>query len=193
MSRAARRRAAAQRAESAGGAGDIAAENANATPATASAAPSAPVWWRLEQAWLVVGQMLVWGAILVVWLGRGGTRVVDLPADGNSPASAFVQAVPPAASASGPAPSTASASPAGTSDPAWPRLLIDPNTASATELGLLPGIGPKMAERILAERARRGRFETAEQLLDVPGIGVKTLARMRPYLHFPPAAAPTGK
>lgn len=188
MSRA-RRRAAPPRNASAPPAGDLASEAANSIPATASGTRPGPVWWRLEQAWLVAGQLLVWGAILVVWQGRGGTRVVDLPAD-VGPAPAFVRAIPTAEIAGT---SSASASPATTFDPAWPRLLIDPNTASATELGLLPGIGPKLAERILAERARRGRFETAEQLLDVPGIGVKTLARLRPYLHFPPAAAPAGK
>ena len=189
MSRAARRMAAALRAESVGAGADGASDDATALPATASAAPPGPVWWRLEQAWLVCGQLLVWGAILVVWLGRGGTRVVDLPSDGPAPA-AFVPTIPTSAATAGP---TANAAPAATSDPAWPRLLIDPNTASAVELGLLPGIGPKMAERILTERTRRGRFDTAEQLLDVPGIGIKTLARMRPYLHFPPAAAPAGK
>lgn len=48
---------------------------------------------------------------------------------------------------------------------------VDLNTASATQLDGLPGIGPVLAERIVAFRREHGRFEHARDLLDVPGIG----------------------
>jgi competence protein ComEA len=60
---------------------------------------------------------------------------------------------------------------------------IDVNTASAVELELLPGVGPKMAERIVEERTRHGRFRRPRDLRRVKGIGEKTLARLLPYVR----------
>lgn len=54
---------------------------------------------------------------------------------------------------------------------------IDINRASATELEALPGIGPALAARIIAQREGSGPFRQASDLLAVPGIGEKTLAR----------------
>lgn len=60
---------------------------------------------------------------------------------------------------------------------------IDVDAASAEELERLPGIGPALGARIVAERAARGRFGGPDGLLRVPGIGPKTLARIRAYLR----------
>ena len=62
---------------------------------------------------------------------------------------------------------------------------INPNTASRAELLQLPGVGPRMADRILEERSRGGGFASIEDLGDVPGIGGVTLDRMRDFLTFP--------
>jgi competence ComEA-like helix-hairpin-helix protein len=67
-------------------------------------------------------------------------------------------------------------------------LLIDLNHATAQELERLPGIGSSLAGRIIADRDRLGPFGSPEALLRVPGIGPRTLARMRPYLTAPAAA-----
>ena len=49
--------------------------------------------------------------------------------------------------------------------------LIDINTASTQELVTLPGIGAKLAQRIVEERARRGSFKWIDELKDIEGIG----------------------
>ena len=48
---------------------------------------------------------------------------------------------------------------------------VNLNQASAEELIALKGIGPKMAERIIAYRNENGPFKTADQLVQVKGIG----------------------
>ena len=45
------------------------------------------------------------------------------------------------------------------------------NTASATELDALPGIGPVLAQRIVDHRSEHGPFQRVEDLQDVAGIG----------------------
>ncbi|MGH8958686.1 MAG: helix-hairpin-helix domain-containing protein [Acidimicrobiia bacterium] len=53
------------------------------------------------------------------------------------------------------------------------------NRATAEELDALPGIGPVIAERIIAHRTEQGPFTAVEDLLDVPGIGEAKLATLR--------------
>jgi competence ComEA-like helix-hairpin-helix protein len=77
------------------------------------------------------------------------------------------------------------------SPPLRPALL-DLNRATAAELERLPGIGPSLAARIIADREQRGPYGSPETLLRVSGIGPRTLARLRPYLAAPRAAADSG-
>lgn len=68
---------------------------------------------------------------------------------------------------------------AGTGDAAADAALradgrLDLNRATASELEELPGVGPVLAERIVAHRAAHGPFREVGQLRDVSGIGERT-------------------
>ncbi len=62
---------------------------------------------------------------------------------------------------------------------------ISLNRADAAQLQDLPGVGPVLAERIIAYRDANGPFQTVEDLLDVPGIGEAKLAAMRDLISVP--------
>ncbi len=56
-----------------------------------------------------------------------------------------------------------------------PMPLVDINSADAQLLQTLDGIGPALADRIIAYREANGPFETVDELLQVSGIGENTL------------------
>lgn len=56
---------------------------------------------------------------------------------------------------------------------------VNLNTATREELMTLSGIGEVKADAILAYRAENGAFQSIEQLLEVSGIGEKTLEKLR--------------
>ena len=58
------------------------------------------------------------------------------------------------------------------------------NRAGARALERLPGVGPVLAARIVAERDANGPFRDAADLRRVRGIGVKTAERLAPHLRF---------
>ncbi|MFJ4220936.1 helix-hairpin-helix domain-containing protein [Curtobacterium luteum] len=61
--------------------------------------------------------------------------------------------------------------------------VVDLNAADAATLETLPGIGPALAERILAWREEHGRFAAVEDLLDVSGIGDAKFADLQPRVR----------
>jgi competence protein ComEA len=63
--------------------------------------------------------------------------------------------------------------------------LIDLNRAGVDELEGLPGVGPVLAERIVAYRTDHGPFQAIEDLLSVSGIGERKLESLRPHLRPP--------
>ena len=58
------------------------------------------------------------------------------------------------------------------------NLPVHINSASVEELCALNGVGPKLAEKILATRNALGPFKTGEDLQKVPGIGKKKLEKL---------------
>ncbi len=59
------------------------------------------------------------------------------------------------------------------------EVKVNINKAGLDALQTLPGIGPALAERILAYRKRQGPFERVDELVRVKGIGRITLQKMR--------------
>jgi competence protein ComEA len=59
-----------------------------------------------------------------------------------------------------------------------PSQLIDLNTADEAALDSLPGVGPVMAQNILAWREQNGRFSSIEQLQEISGIGPARYAQI---------------
>lgn len=56
---------------------------------------------------------------------------------------------------------------------------ININTASAKELAALQNVGPKYAVRIIEHRQKYGPFKLTEELMDVPGIGLRTFDKIK--------------
>jgi len=86
-----------------------------------------------------------------------------------------------------PAPPRAVPPPRARTPAAPPALIADPrpldlNRASAEEISRLPGVGPSLARRIVEERDRRGRFESADGLRGILGMGPKKLAALREHV-----------
>ena len=59
---------------------------------------------------------------------------------------------------------------------------INLNTATAAELEKLPGIGQKVAARIVEYRQKNGPFKKVEELMNVQGIGEKSFLQFRGQL-----------
>jgi competence protein ComEA len=60
---------------------------------------------------------------------------------------------------------------------------VDLNAATEEGLDTLPGVGPVLAQRIVAWRTEHGRFTSVDELAEVPGIGPKLLERLRPLVR----------
>ena len=60
--------------------------------------------------------------------------------------------------------------------------LVNINTASATQLEQIPGIGAAFAQRIISYRDKQGLFKTVDELKNVSGIGDKKLESIRAYV-----------
>lgn len=58
------------------------------------------------------------------------------------------------------------------------------NRANPEQLQLLPGVGPKMAERIIEYRKTHAGFKSLEEVMEVKGIGTKKFEKMKPYLKL---------
>jgi comEA protein len=56
---------------------------------------------------------------------------------------------------------------------------IDLNSASASDLELLPQIGPVLSQRIILYRKTKGKFQKIEDLMKVSGIGSKTFEKIK--------------
>ncbi|MFT3686354.1 MAG: ComEA family DNA-binding protein [Phycisphaerales bacterium] len=134
-------------------------------PQPPSKAPAPPL--AAAAKWGAVAVLGVVAIIAVVWVilsNRTRPAIVDAPkpqttsvgADASTPAQ--------------PAPSPSSGS------------LLDLNAATAAQLEHLPGIGPAIAQRIIDDRTKHGRYTSVDDLDRVQGIGKKTIDKLRPFV-----------
>jgi competence protein ComEA len=82
---------------------------------------------------------------------------------------------------------------AGTLAPTEPAVaIVDVDRATVEELDALPGIGPALASRIVADREANGPFGSMAALEDVRGIGPVLAAKLAPRVTFsgPPRDRP---
>lgn len=63
-----------------------------------------------------------------------------------------------------------------------PSAKINLNSASAEQLTAVPGVGPKLAARIVEHRQKEGSFRSVQELMNVKGVGEKNLAKFQGYL-----------
>lgn len=62
------------------------------------------------------------------------------------------------------------------------KAVVNVNSANASQLALLPRVGPSVAERIVDYRKQNGPFKKPEDLMLVQGIGEKTFQLLKPYV-----------
>ena len=63
-----------------------------------------------------------------------------------------------------------------------PSGVVNINSASASELMLLPRVGEKAAARIIEYRTEHGPFKKTSDLMQVKGFGAKTFEGVAPYI-----------
>lgn len=153
------------------------------SPAAAAASPVTElvvdVTGRVRRPGIVVldqGARVV-DAIEAAGGARPGTRLGSLNqarllVDGEQ----VVVGVPPATGVAASVTPGAPGTPGGVGD------LVSLNHANVTELESLPEVGPVTAEAIVAWREQNGAFSAIDELLEVDGIGEKTLQRLTPYV-----------
>jgi competence protein ComEA len=73
--------------------------------------------------------------------------------------------------------------------PAGPGAVVNINTAAATELQALPGIGAKTAARIVEYRQKNGPFKKIEDLMNVRGVGEKNFLKLKSQVTVATAKA----
>ncbi|WP_051707185.1 helix-hairpin-helix domain-containing protein [Nocardioides aequoreus] len=109
----------------------------------------------------------------------GARRGVSL--DGVNLARVLVDGEQVQVGGAAPAASGPAAAAVGTAAPAT-GALVSLNAATLDQLDTLPGVGPVTAQKILDWRTAHGAFSAVDELLEVDGIGEKTLAEIAPHV-----------
>jgi competence protein ComEA len=63
-----------------------------------------------------------------------------------------------------------------------PEGKVNINSASVEQLSALPGVGAKLAARIVEHRQKSGAFKSVQELMNVKGVGEKNFEKLQPYL-----------
>ena len=124
-----------------------------------------PAWWI---AYGVLCGLGAAGLILLLASPRRGLPIQLLPGPTRSATSSTVESEIEQTPTSSPVPTTA--------------FPININTATANELDQLPGIGPTLAQSIIAYRGAHGLFVTIDDIQNVPDIGPRTYEAIMPFI-----------
>ena len=73
-----------------------------------------------------------------------------------------------------------------------PAGRINVNTASVEQFATLPGVGQKLAARIVEYRQKSGSFKAVQELMNVKGIGEKNFVKLEAHLTTGEAAPRSG-
>lgn len=100
----------------------------------------------------------------------------------------------PAAAQQKPAPAASkpAASKSATAKRAGPTSPVNINTATQEQFETLPGLGAKVAQRIVEYRQKNGNFKKVEDLMNVKGIGEKSFLKLKPMVTVSQKAEPSG-
>ncbi|MCL5429696.1 MAG: helix-hairpin-helix domain-containing protein [Chloroflexi bacterium] len=124
-----------------------------------------PAWWI---AYGVLCGLGAAGLILLLAAPRRGEPIQLLPAPTRSATSIELEAEIEQTPIASPIPTTS--------------FPININTATAQELERLPGIGPTLAQSIVAYREAHGLFATIDDIQNVPEIGPRTYEGIMPFI-----------
>ncbi|MCZ8518675.1 MULTISPECIES: helix-hairpin-helix domain-containing protein [Paenibacillus] len=115
---------------------------------------------------------------------KPGQPGVSVDIAGGSPdSSAAAVSGKTAVTGTGTAPPAADQAPAAVSPGGASAAQLHLNQATAEQLDALPGIGPSRAAAIIELRKKRGgAFRSLDELLEVKGIGEKSLQKLKPLL-----------
>jgi competence protein ComEA len=108
-----------------------------------------------------------------------------------STTAATAAAQQPAAASAKPA-AAAKTAKAASPKPTQAATPVNLNSATQAQLESLPGLGAKVAERILDYRQKNGQFKKVEDLMNVKGIGEKSFLKLKPLLKVSDKAEPSG-
>jgi comEA protein len=67
--------------------------------------------------------------------------------------------------------------------------IINLNTATATQIATLPGIGPKTADLVVQYRQKNGPYKKIEEIMNVRGVGEKSFLKLKSRLTVTPSKA----
>ena len=115
---------------------------------------------------LIKGAMLIATIAAVLWIGWPVPKEGPRQAEPDQPIATQAPAAVPVTAAA----------------PAKAEPKVNLNRASEDELQALPGVGPVLAQRMVAWRKAHGRYRTVDDLQAVKGIGKKRLEQLRPLV-----------
>lgn len=142
---------------------------------------------------LIKLSMLIATIGVVFWIGWTAPNTATPPAQDGVQSVSASNSISSSTTIHSPASTLPPPAPAASSGPGTSRLRekqeqpkLDLNRASAQDLEELPGIGPVLAERIVAHRKSGQTFRTIEDLREVKGIGKKKFEQIRALVVVTP-------